>query len=111
MISFVHVLPNPSKHVFIHPVAIMCKIIPQSEKTLAVNLCKKIVEKNVKSSLKEKTRYTACECYLQLSASFLSSLYVFCVRGNVPLKQGVNYFCPFAKTVIVTTHDTLAKAV
>lgn len=35
-----------------------------------------------------------------VSASFLLSLYVFCVRGKVPLKQGVNYFCPFAKTVI-----------
>lgn len=46
-----------------------------------------------------------------VSASFLSSLYVFCVRGKVPLKQGVNYICPFAKTVMLTTHDTLAKAV
>lgn len=39
-----------------------------------------------------------------VSASFLLSLYVFCVRGKVPLKQGVT-------TVILTTHDTLAKAV
>lgn len=45
-----------------------------------------------------------------VSASFYR-LYVFCVRGKVPLKQGVNYFCPFAKTVILTTNDTLAKAV
>lgn len=47
-----------------------------------------------------------------VSASFLIVfLRVLCERLKIPLKQGVNYFCPFAKTVILTTRDILAKAV
>lgn len=47
-----------------------------------------------------------------VSASFLIVfLRVLCERLKIPLKQGVNYFCPFAKTVIWTTRDILAKAV
>lgn len=63
-------LISPAKPLPLHPLDVTCKDNSQKFKrkknTLAVNLCKEIVAKNgKKTSLKEKTRYTACECYLQ----------------------------------------------
>lgn len=61
---------QPNLFLFIHS-TLRVKIIPRSLKRtkniLAVNLCKEIVaiKGKKKTSLKEKTRYTACECYLQ----------------------------------------------